>query len=66
MKGLSEDYGGYLEAVNQLKNVRQYFSSKRSLGNCDAVLNYVDGLLTTAIQKIGEDFKQLLFSHRCI
>ncbi|CAN6439076.1 unnamed protein product [Victoria cruziana] len=63
MKGLSEDYGGYLEAVNQLKNVRQYFSSKRSLGNCDAVLNYVDGLLTTAIQKIGEDFKQLLFSH---
>ncbi|KAF3790575.1 Exocyst complex component [Nymphaea thermarum] len=63
MKGLNGDYRGFLEALNQLKNVRQYFSSNRSMGNCDAVLNYLDGLIATAIQKLGEDFKQLLFSH---
>ncbi|XP_031499625.1 exocyst complex component EXO70A1-like [Nymphaea colorata] len=63
MKGLNGDYRGFMEAVNQLKNVRQYFSSNRSMGNCDAVLNYLDGLIATAIQKLGEDFKQLLFSY---
>ncbi|CAN6445050.1 unnamed protein product [Victoria cruziana] len=63
MKGPREDLNGFLEAVDQLRNNVNFFSSNKSFKNNDGVLNHANGLLAKAMQKLEEEFKQLLASY---
>ncbi|KAF3788795.1 Exocyst complex component [Nymphaea thermarum] len=63
MKGPREDLSGFLEAVDQLRNNVNFFSSNKSFKNNDGVLNHANGLLAKAMQKLEEEFKQLLASY---
>ncbi|ERN16141.1 hypothetical protein AMTRI_Chr11g95420 [Amborella trichopoda] len=63
MKGPHEDLGGYLEAVDQLRSNVQFFSCNKSFKSSDGVLNHANGLLAKAMQKLEEEFKQLLSAY---
>lgn len=63
LKGPHEDLESYLEAIEQLRNIVQFFSLNKSFKSSDAVVNHANNCLAKAIQKLEEEFKQLLSSH---
>ncbi|KAL7107925.1 hypothetical protein ACP275_06G084100 [Erythranthe tilingii] len=65
LKGPHEDLESYLQAIDQLRNNIHFFSSNKSFKSSDGVLNHTNSLLTKAISKLEEEFRQLLLSYRC-
>ncbi|XP_074566081.1 exocyst complex component EXO70A1-like [Curcuma longa] len=63
LRGPHEDLESYLVAVDLLKRTVHFFSSNKSLKNCERVLNNSNNLLAKAIQKLEEEFKQLLATY---
>ncbi|XP_042440732.1 exocyst complex component EXO70A1-like [Zingiber officinale] len=63
LRGPHEDLESYLVAVDSLKRTVHFFSSNKSLKNCDRVLNHSNSLLAKAILKLEEEFKQLLATY---
>lgn len=63
IRGPHEDLESYLDAIDQLKNNIQFFSSKKSFKSCDVVINNANVLLAKAISKLEDEFRQLLLSY---
>ncbi|KAJ0973349.1 hypothetical protein J5N97_021308 [Dioscorea zingiberensis] len=63
LRGPHEDLESFLEAVDQLRKIAKFFSSYKSLMSSDGVLNHVNNLLSKAILKLEEEFKQLLSNY---
>ena len=66
LRGPHEDLESYLGAIDQLKGNIQFFSSKKSFRSCDAVISNSNNLLTKAILKLEDEFKQRLLSYRFV
>uniref|UniRef100_A0A803M4L4 Exocyst subunit Exo70 family protein n=1 Tax=Chenopodium quinoa TaxID=63459 RepID=A0A803M4L4_CHEQI len=62
LRGPHEDLESYLEAIDQLKTVI-FFSSNKSFKSNDDALNRVNNLLSKAISKLEDEFKQILMSN---
>ncbi|XP_073118598.1 exocyst complex component EXO70A1-like [Henckelia pumila] len=60
LKGPNEDLESYLQAIEQLRNNIQFFSNNKSFKSSDGVINHTNNLLSKAISKLEEEFKQLL------
>ncbi|CAL5404179.1 unnamed protein product [Camellia sinensis] len=63
LKGPREDLESYLEAIEQLRSSIRFFSNNKSFKSSDGVLNHANSLLSKAISKLEEEFKQLLSSY---
>ncbi|CAN4106934.1 unnamed protein product [Withania somnifera] len=63
LKGPHEDLESYLQAIEQLRSNIRFFSNNKSFKSSDGVLNHANSLLTKAISKLEEEFKQLLLSY---
>nr|ATP84483.1 Exo70A1 [Corylus heterophylla x Corylus avellana] len=63
LRGPHEDLESYLEAIEQLRNNIKFFSSKKGFKSSDGVLNNANTLLSKAISKLEDEFKQLLLSY---
>ncbi|KAL7174231.1 hypothetical protein ACSBR2_033481 [Camellia fascicularis] len=63
LRGPHEDLESYLEAVDQLRSIVRFFSSNKSLQSSIGVLNHANNLLSKAILKLEEEFRQLLTSY---
>ncbi|KAK6944108.1 Exocyst complex subunit Exo70, C-terminal [Dillenia turbinata] len=63
LRGPHEDLESYLEAIDQLRGIAQFFSSNKGLKSCVGVLNQANLLLTKAMAKLEDEFKQLLTSY---
>ncbi|XP_059309115.1 exocyst complex component EXO70A1-like [Lycium ferocissimum] len=63
LKGPHEDIENYLQAIEQLRNNIRFFSNNKSFKSSDGVLNHANSLLSKAISKLEEEFKQLLLSY---
>uniref|UniRef100_A0A3Q7G095 Exocyst subunit Exo70 family protein n=1 Tax=Solanum lycopersicum TaxID=4081 RepID=A0A3Q7G095_SOLLC len=63
LKGPHEDLESYLQAIDQLRDNIRFFSNNKSFKSSDGVLNHANSLLTKAILKLEEEFKQLLLSY---
>ncbi|KAL8050458.1 hypothetical protein ABFX02_06G083300 [Erythranthe guttata] len=63
LKGPHEDLESYLQAIDQLRNNIQFFNSNKSFKSSDGVLNHTNSVLTKAISKLEEEFRQLLLSY---
>uniref|UniRef100_A0A5B6ZVX3 Exocyst subunit Exo70 family protein n=1 Tax=Davidia involucrata TaxID=16924 RepID=A0A5B6ZVX3_DAVIN len=63
LRGPHEDLESYIEAVDQLRSIVRFFSSKQSLKSSIGVLNHAHNLLAKAILKLEEEFRQLLTSY---
>ncbi|KAF3685332.1 Exocyst complex component EXO70A1 [Capsicum annuum] len=63
LKGPHEDLESYLQAIDQLRNNIRFFSNNKSFKSSDGVLSHANSLLTKAISKLEEEFKQLLLSY---
>ncbi|XP_078434392.1 exocyst complex component EXO70A1-like [Wolffia australiana] len=61
--GPRDDLAGYLEAVEQLRKNLSFFSSKQSFKKNAGLINRVNDLLSEAVLKMEEEFKQLLSSY---
>lgn len=66
MRGPHEDLESYLEAVDQLRSIVRFFSGNKSLQSSIGVLNHANNLLSKAILKLEEEFRQLLTSYRFV
>lgn len=64
LKGPQEDLESYLGAIEQLRNNIKFFSNNKSFKSSDGVLNHANTLLSMAISKLEDEFKQLLSSYR--
>ncbi|KZV57834.1 hypothetical protein F511_21644 [Dorcoceras hygrometricum] len=64
LKGPNEDLESYLKAIEQLRNNIQFFSNNKSFKSSDGVINHTNNLLSKAISKLEEEFKQLLSYYR--
>lgn len=60
LKGPQEDLKSYLEAVNKLKRNVEFFKSNRSFKSSDAVVSHANNLMSKAIVKLEEEFRQIL------
>lgn len=60
IEGPHEDLGGYLAAVDELRNNVEFFTFNNSMKSSDAALNYAHGLLSKAMVRLEEEFKGLL------
>ncbi|XP_059457337.1 exocyst complex component EXO70A1-like [Corylus avellana] len=63
LRGPHEDLESYLEAIEQLRNNIKFFTSKKGFKSSDGVLNNANTLLSKAISKLEDEFKQLLLSY---
>ncbi|KAM3281164.1 exocyst complex component EXO70A1 [Capsicum chacoense] len=63
LQGPHEDLESYLQAIAQLRNNIRFFSNNKSFKSSDGVLSHANSLLTKAISKLEEEFKQLLLSY---
>ncbi|XP_058209821.1 exocyst complex component EXO70A1 isoform X2 [Rhododendron vialii] len=63
LRGPHEDLESYLEAVDQLRSIVHFFSGNKSLQSSIGVLNHANNLLSKAILKLEEEFRQLLTSY---
>ncbi|CAL5352394.1 unnamed protein product [Camellia sinensis] len=63
LRGPHEDLESYLEAVDQLRSIVRFFSSNKSFQSSIGVLNHANNLLSKAILKLEEEFRQLLTSY---
>lgn len=64
IEGPHEDLGGYLAAVDELRNNVEFFTFNNSMKSSDAALNYAHGLLSKAMVRLEEEFKGLLATNR--
>ncbi|XP_061996522.1 exocyst complex component EXO70A1-like isoform X2 [Rosa rugosa] len=64
LRGPHEDLESYLEAIDQLRRNIRFFSSNKGLKSSDGVLGHANSLLSKAISKLEDEFKQLLKSYR--
>ncbi|KAK9723614.1 hypothetical protein RND81_05G012400 [Saponaria officinalis] len=62
LRGPHEDLESYLEAIDQLKAVLQFFSGNKSYKSNDGALTRVSNLLSKAIAKLEDEFKNILLS----
>ncbi|KAI3447401.1 hypothetical protein Pfo_004066 [Paulownia fortunei] len=63
LRGPHEDLESYLEAVDQLRSIVQFFSGNKGLKSSIGVVNQANNLLGKAIFKLEEEFRQLLTSY---
>ncbi|KAI4370707.1 hypothetical protein MLD38_019027 [Melastoma candidum] len=63
LKGPHEDLESYLAAIDQLRSSIRFFNSNKGYKTTDGVVSHANGLLTKAISKLEEEFKQLLASY---
>ncbi|GFZ02529.1 exocyst subunit exo70 family protein A2 [Actinidia rufa] len=63
LRGPHEDLESYLEAVDQLRSIVRFFSSNKGLKSSVGVINHASNLLSKAILKLEEEFRQLLTSY---
>ncbi|KAL0915565.1 hypothetical protein M5K25_015992 [Dendrobium thyrsiflorum] len=63
LRGPHEDLESYLEAICQLRSIVQFFSSSKGFKGPDGVLNHANALLSKAIVKLDDEFKQLLSTY---
>lgn len=66
LRGPHEDLESYLEAIDQLKTVLIFFSSNKSFKSNDGAVTRVNNLLSKAISKLEDEFKQILMSNRFV
>ncbi|KAM0947429.1 putative exocyst complex component Exo70, cullin repeat-like-containing domain superfamily [Dioscorea sansibarensis] len=59
-KGPHEDLENYLQAVDQLRNIGNFFGSNKTFKRGDGAANNTSNLLAKAILKLEEEFKELL------
>lgn len=64
MRGPHEDIESYLEAVEQLRGVVQFFSGNKGFKSSTGVINQATNLLGKAILKLEEEYRQLLTAYR--
>ncbi|KMZ56999.1 Exocyst complex component EXO70A1 [Zostera marina] len=60
LKGPHENLESYLDAVDQLKRIVDFFTSNQSFRSSEVVLGHAKGLLAKASVKIEDEFRQLL------
>lgn len=65
-KGPHEDLENYLQAVDQLRNIGNFFGSNKTLKRGDGAANNTSSLLAKAILKLEEEFKELLNTYRFV
>ncbi|KAG0494180.1 hypothetical protein HPP92_005174 [Vanilla planifolia] len=63
LRGPHEDLESYLEAVDQLRSIVKFFSSTKGFKSSDGVLNHANNLLSKAILKLDDEFRQLLSTY---
>lgn len=63
LRGPHEDLESYLEAIDQLRSNVDFFSSNKGFKCSDGVLNHANQLLSKAISKLEEEFRQLLLNY---
>ncbi|CAA0822534.1 exocyst subunit exo70 family protein A2 [Striga hermonthica] len=63
LRGPHEDLESYLEAVDQLRSIVRFFTGNKGFQGSVAVVNQANNLLTKAIAKLEEEFRQLLTSY---
>ncbi|GAV57320.1 Exo70 domain-containing protein [Cephalotus follicularis] len=63
LRGPHEDLESYLEAIDQLRAIVQFFSSNKNFKSSDGVLNHANNLLAKAILKLEDEFRQLLTNY---
>ncbi|KAM7463780.1 hypothetical protein LguiA_031901 [Lonicera macranthoides] len=63
LKGPQDDLESYLGAIEQLRSNIKFFSNNKSFKSSDGVVNHANNLLSKAISKLEEEFKQLLSSY---
>lgn len=66
LRGPHEDLESYLEAIDQLRSNIRFFSSNKGFKSSDGVLTQANSLLSKAISKLEDEFKQLLKSYRFV
>ncbi|GAB4856290.1 hypothetical protein Ancab_014218 [Ancistrocladus abbreviatus] len=60
LRGPHEDLESYLQAIEQLKANVQFFSNNKSFKSADGALNHVNNILSKAISKLEDEFRNLL------
>ncbi|XP_078154947.1 exocyst complex component EXO70A1-like [Carex rostrata] len=63
LRGPHEDLESYLEAVDLLKGIVKFFTSKKNFKSSDAVLTNVHNLLAKSVSKLEEEFRQLMTTY---
>ncbi|KAM7262262.1 hypothetical protein ACFE04_021339 [Oxalis oulophora] len=63
LRGPHEDLEMYLEAINQLRSCLQFFTSNKSFKPTDTVITHANNLLSKAISKLEDEFRNLLANH---
>ncbi|XP_027363887.1 exocyst complex component EXO70A1-like isoform X1 [Abrus precatorius] len=63
VKGPHEDVKNYLEAIDQLRSNIRFFGSKKGFKSDDGIVSRASNLITKAISKLEDEFKQLLSSY---
>lgn len=66
LKGPHENLESYLEAIDQLRNNIHFFSNSKGFKSSEGVLNHSNNLLTKAISKLEDEFKNQLTSYRSV
>ncbi|KAK6231927.1 hypothetical protein SCA6_002000 [Theobroma cacao] len=63
LRGPHEDLESYLEAIDQLRSIVQFFSNNKSYKSSDGILNHANNLLAKAISKLEDEFRTLLTNY---
>ncbi|KAH6756668.1 exocyst subunit exo70 family protein A2 [Perilla frutescens var. hirtella] len=63
LRGPHEDLESYLEAVEQLRSIVQFFTGNKNFKSGIGVVNQANALLGKAILKLEEEFRQLLSAY---
>ncbi|XP_014514259.1 exocyst complex component EXO70A1 [Vigna radiata var. radiata] len=63
LKGPHEDLENYLQAIENLRSNIQFFGSKKGFKSTDGIVVHANNLLTKAISKLEDEFRQLLLSY---
>ena len=64
MRGPHEDLEGYLEATDQIKSLMLFFGDYMKMKNTNTILDNCNNLLSKAISKLEDEFRDLLKTHR--
>ena len=63
-RGPHENLKNFLEAVDLLKGVVNFFFLNKDFKSCEGVLNQVNNLLNKSALKIEEEFRLLMGTYR--
>ncbi|KAI9121947.1 hypothetical protein K1719_006636 [Acacia pycnantha] len=63
LRGPHEDLESYLGAIDQLRSIISFFSNFKNMKNTDTVLNHANNLLSKAISKLEDEFRNLLTNY---